>query len=346
MSPQREIMKAWRLHDKEVLTFDDLPVQNVGDGCVKLKTLVSGISQTDVLMYSGKIPLKAVPLIIGRQCVGMVTEVGENVSRLQRGDRVVVDPFAACGICPQCKAEQYDECEKLICRGVDDNGFMSDFNVLPANLLYKLPDRIKDNDAILIEHIALSINVVNKLNLEKGEHLVIVGASTLGIILAQVAIYYQAVPVLVDTDAQNLALAADLGVYYTVNSVDADPAKKIFAITGGKMAEAVAFVNTAQMAFGRSLDYAARGGRVALVGWAEVSDEISGGLGAILDKQLKLVGVNNGAHMYSSAINLLANRTLDVSRLISHEIKFDDVAASVREHMENPALFMKAVVKV
>lgn len=338
-------MKAWRLHDKEVLTLDDLPVQNVGDGCVKLKTLASGISQTDVLMYAGKMPLKSSPLIIGRQCVGMVTEVGENVTRLQRGDRVVADPFAACGVCPQCKDERYDECERLICHGVDDDGFMSDFCVLPANSLYKLPDRIKDEDAVLIEHIALSINAVNKLNLEKGEHLVIVGASTLGIILAQVAIYYQAVPVLVDTDAQNLALAEELGVYYTVNSVDADPVKKIFAITGGKMAEAVAFINTAQMAFGRSLDYAARGGRVALIGWADVAEDISGGFGAILDKQLKVMGVNNGAHMYSSAINLLANRTLDVSRLISHEIKFDDVANSVREHIENPALFLKAVVK-
>ena len=338
-------MKAWRLHDKEQLTLDELPVQTVGENCVKIKTLASGISTTDVLMYQGKMSLSSAPLIIGRQCVGMVTEVGEGVTGLQRGDRVAADPFVCCTTCAQCKAEKHNECERMLCRGVGDDGFMSDFSVLPADMLYVLPERIKDNDAVFIEHIALCINAVSKLNLEKGEHLVIVGASALGLILAQVAIYYQAVPVLVDTDAAALSLAEELGVYYTVNSVETDPMKKIFTITGGKMAEAVAYINLAHMAFGRSLDYAAKGGRVALVGWSDVADDLSGEFGAILNKQLTVLGVNNGARTFPSAINLLATSTIDVSRLVSHEVAFADVEKSVREHAENMSRFMKAVVK-
>lgn len=338
-------MKAWRLHDVEKLTLDELPIQSVGEGCVKLKTLVSGISLTDVLMYNGKIPISSPPIIIGRQCVGMVTETGENVTGLSRGDRVAADPFVTCKTCAPCKAGKSDECEKMLCYGVNDNGFMSDFTVAPANILYRLPDRVSDVDAVFIEHIALSINAVSKLNLEKGEYIVIVGANALGIILAQVALYYQAVPILVDTDADNLAVAESLGVYYTVNSVEADPVKKVFSLTGGKMAETVAFVATSHMSFGRSLDYASYGGRVAFVGWSGIVDEIPGSFATVLNRQIKLMGVNNGARLFPAAINLLATRTIDVSKLISCEVGFSQVDEIMKEHSKSFDRFIKAVVK-
>ena len=275
----------------------------------------------------------------------MVTEVGASVTGLSRGDRVAADPFVGCKTCAPCKAGRGDECEKMLCYGVDDNGFMSDFTVVPASMLYTLPDRIKDADAVFIEQIALSINVVSKLNLDKGEHIVIMGANALGIILAQVALYYQAVPILVDTDADMLALAESLGVYYTVNSVESDPMKKIFSITGGKMAETVAFIATSHMSFGRSMDYAAHGGRLAIVGWANACADVTGGFSGVLDKQLKVVGVNNGARLFPAAINLLATRTVDVGKLITCEIGFDEVGDSVRKHAESRERFIKAVVK-
>lgn len=337
-------MKAWRIHEKEKLTLDELPVQTVGEGQVKIKLLASGISLTDVLLYEGELPLSGAPRIIGRQCVGLVTEVGEGVNGLTRGDRVAADPFVCCKTCAHCKAGEADACERMQCCGVDVDGYMSDFSVLPASSLYKLPERIQDGDAVFIDHIALSIAVVSKLNLEKGEHFVIVGANALGIILAQVALYYQAVPILVDTDSDMLALAENLGVYYTINSVESDPMKKVFALTGGKMAEAVAFIDTSLMSFGRSLDYAAQGGRVALVGWANACEELSGSFSGVLNKQLKVMGVNNGARLFPAAINLLATRTVDVSRLISCEVGFDKVEESVREHRER-GRFVKAVVK-
>ena len=200
-------MKAWRLHEKGVLTLDELPVQTVGESCVKFKTLAAGLSLTDLLMYEDKVHIGSEPHIVGRQCVGLVTEVGEAVSGFARGDRVAVDPFVPCKSCPPCKAGKYDECEKMVCRGVDDDGFMSDFNVVSSSMIYKIPERIKDSDAVMIEYVALGINTVNKLHLDKGEYIVIVGANAIGICLAQVALYNQAVPILVDVDADRLALA-------------------------------------------------------------------------------------------------------------------------------------------
>ena len=338
-------MKAWRLHEAGKLQLDELPVQSVGEGCIKLKTLASGIGLSDVLAYEGKLVREAAPMIIGRECVGLVTETGEGVTGVTRGDRVAVDPFVSCKSCPSCKANKPDSCEKLFCCGVDDNGFMSDFSVVSADSVYLLPERIKEQDAVFLSHIALAINTVSKLNLDKGENIVIVGASAMGLILAQVALYYQAVPILVDVDADRLHLAEQLGIYYTVNSVDASPQKRIFSLTGGRMSETVAYMAPSHMSFSHSLDFAAKGGRVAIVGWADTVSDLQSGFSSVLTKQLSVVGVNNGAKLFPAAINLLANRTIDVGKLISREIPFADVEASVREMAEYKDRFIKVVVK-
>lgn len=338
-------MKAWRIHEPGSLTLDELPVQSVGEGCVKIKTLAAGISLTDADMYDGSLPVPAAPMIIGRSCVGLVVETGEGVLGLQRGDRVAVDPFVSCKSCPACKAGKPDRCEKLTCMGVDDNGFMSDFSVVSADAAHPLPERIKDTDATFLGHIALAINTIDKLNLDKGENIVIVGANAFGLILAQVALYYQAVPIMVDIDAERLKIAEALGVYYTINSVEADPQKRIFSITGGRMSETVAYVATSNMSFFRSLGFAAKSGRVAVLGWEDNAAEQQSDFSAILTKQLHIVGVNNGAKQISAAINLLANRTLDVSKIISREIPFSGVGECVRELAQDKDRYIMTVVK-
>ncbi len=83
--------------------------------------------------------------------------------------------------------------------------------------MYSIPDRLKDEEAVFTEHTAMAINVISKLKIDKGEHLVIVGATSIGIILAQVAMYHQAVPIVVDMRDELLESARRAGVYYTIN---------------------------------------------------------------------------------------------------------------------------------
>lgn len=339
-------MKAWRIYDKGVLKCDEMDSQPAGEGCVKLKMLKTAISITDTMLYDGRLNLKTSPMIIGRQGIGMVTEVGKDVTKFQRGNRVVVNPYKSCSVCNNCKTGKSSDCEKLVTYGVEDDGFMRDFAVLSADDVYSLPDRIRDSDAVFLEHIAMAINTVSKLNVEKGEHIVIVGANVVGLIMAQVAIYYQAVPILVDTRQDRLELAESMGVYYTINSVDIDPYKKIFTLTGGKMAEAVAFITTSKMSLVRSLDYAAKCGRVAIVGWVDSKGDLNACLSSVFTHQLTLMGINNGAKYLPSAINMLANKTVDVSRLISKEIDFADVHKYVEEQSAMPNRFMKVVVSL
>ncbi len=339
-------MKAWRIKQEGILEFDELESQSVGEGQVKLKMLYSSISSTDVMTVNGKITPNSFPLILGRQGVGMVTEVGEGVTKLVRGARVVVDTCVSCNSCATCKSGNFDDCEKLSTYGVNRDGFLRDFAVINSRDARELPERVSSQDAVFTEYVAIAVNAMDKLSLNKGDHIVIVGANVLGIIMAQVAMYYQFVPIIIDTRQDRLDVAKDLGVYFVINSVDADPYKKLFSITGGRLARAVAYVTASKMSFSHCLDYACFGGEIAIVGWSDEESELNANLDVVFKKQLTVFGINNGARNMSTAINMLATGAVDVKSLVSKEVGLLDVKDAIEERITMPNKYMKVLVKM
>ena len=338
------IMKAYRIQSIHSISLDELDALPVGDNCVKLKNLLCGISPTDIFAYTGNVQVNY-PIIPVRKCVGFVSETGEGVTGVQRGNRVVVYPQASCHSCKACKDGRYYDCDKPAEFGIDDDGFLSDFSVVSADDVFVIPDRLKDEEAIYTEQTAIAINVVSKLGLEKGEHLVIVGASEVGIILAQVAMYYQAVPIVVDMHEDMLEAARKAGVYYTINSVDDDVNKKVLAITGGHMADASAYLLSSTMPLQNVFDCTARGGRIALVGRPNV-DDLKCNLSGLVAKHLDLITVADCGKNYPSAINMLANNTVKTDVLPSRTIGFADVPAAFEEIASNGTEDVRVLVKI
>lgn len=316
-------MKAYRIHSIRQVSLDEMDAQPVGENCVKLKNLMIGVTSSDVMLYTGRISAEF-PVIPSRQCVGFVSETGAEVSGISRGDRVVTYPQASCHNCAACKDGRYTDCESPSMFGLTEDGFLSDFSVVSADDVYVIPDRLKDEEGVYVEHTAMAINIISKLKINKGEHIIIVGATSIGIILAQVAMYYQAVPIVVDMREDMLAVAQSAGVYYTINPVTEDVNKKVLAITGGHMADACAYILSTAMPLQNVFDYTAIGGRVALGGRLD-RNELKCNLNGLVEKKLDLVTVTDCGKFYSSAINMLANHTVNVDILPKRIIGFADV---------------------
>lgn len=322
--------------------MDALPV---GENCVKLKNLLCGVTPTDLAVFEGKLEVQC-PIIPLRQCVGFVSEVGESVRGIQRGQRVVTYPQASCHNCKACKDSRYYDCEKPEIFGVKEDGFLSDFSVVSADDVYTIPDRITDEEAIFIEHIATGLNALSRLHVEKGDQLVIMGATVDGIILAQLAMYYQAVPIMVDMNDDLLRLAQRLGVYFTVNVVNEDACKKILSLTGGHKASACAFLTQSNMPLQSVCDYTARGGRVAIVGRIG-QNELTCRINDLLERNIDLYTVVDCGKNYSTAINLIANRTVTLTGLIEHTFAFDKVQDTLESMTSSPAEYsLKTVIKI
>ena len=337
-------MKAYRVHSPHIIKLDEMSALPVGPTCVKLKNLMCGISSSDIAVYNGTLQTQY-PIIPVRHNVGFVSEVGSEVTRISRGNRVVTYPHACCHTCKMCKDARFSECEKAKLFGVDEDGFLSDFSVVSASDIYPIPEWIKDEEAVFIEHIAMAINTLNKLDVEKGEHIVIVGATVVGLILAQVAMYYQAVPIVVDMRADLLELAQKSGVYFTVNAVNDDVSKKILALTGGHMADACAYFVESGLPLQNIFDYTVARGNVALVGRLNQA-ELSCNLNTFFEKDLHLLTVRDCGKNYPAAINMLANHTVSVADLYEKIVGFDEVPALYEELSTEQNRALSVLVKI
>ncbi len=316
-------MKAYRIHAPHTVKLEEMDALPVGDKCVKLKNLMCGITRLDVAVYEGRAEAQY-PVISGRQCVGFVSEVGAEVTGVQRGKRVVTFPHASCHNCKACKDARFFDCEKPAVFGVDEDGFLSDFSVVSADDVYVIPDRIKDEEAVFIENVALALNALSHMNVDKGDQIVIMGATVEGIILAQAAMYYQAVPIVVDMRADMLELAQRSGVYFTVNAVNDDVCKKILSLTGGRMADACAYMVESGLPLQSACDYTAVHGRIAVIGRSSGAT-LNCNVSELLKKDLDLFTVVDCGKNYSSAINLLANHTVSIESLCERIVPFDEV---------------------
>jgi len=335
-------MKGYKV-TQDGLVVVDMP-SDVAPHQVKIKVNRTTISRNDILAYINK----SNSPILGRQCTGMIVEVGQDVTNFVRGDRVVLDPYKVCGICRNCRDDKPSLCENFMIMGKDCDGYLRDFVVTDTSLIYKLPNNVVDNEAVFVEQVAIALNTIAKLDIKKGEHVVIVGGSITGVVLSQLVQYYQAVPILVDSDEHTLKLARRLGIVYTINQVEVDSKKKILAITGGRMSEKLVLIASSGVSIGRCLSFIMRGGSIAIVDsggeYDEKLDTISSTAHIAL-KQAQIIGVTNGCKNIKTAINMLANKAVNVLPFVSVEIEFEDLPKYMEEMIQSPYKYVKVIVK-
>lgn len=340
-------MKAWTIEKPNSIALQEIKDNGMPENSAKIKMLLSSFSISDSKLYRGGFENIEYPIIPGRHGVGIISEISDNnTDGLARGQRVIIDPNIPCNNCYACKTNRQWECDNMKIMGITANGLLRDFATVPLANIYQIPQQLSDIDAQFVEHTAIAVKTFNELKIVEGEHIVIIGATILGIIIAQLALYYQAVPIILDTHQDKLDVAANLGIYYTVNTSVIDSFERIKQITGGRYCECAVYLANSNDKIQKAFDYTAVGGRVAIVGWEYVSDIMNGNISKVLSKQLMVLGITNGHRQIPAAINMLAKKAVDVSSFIYKEIKFDEVENGLKEYSQNPLMYNKVLVRI
>lgn len=323
-------MKTWHIECIDKIDLEESTLQRK-EGEVKLKMSKVALSSTDVSYFASEHEGVFVP---GHSGVGYVSEADESLG-LKLGARVVVSPFLSYvdhGV------------KKVNVMGVDVDGLLADFVTVPAENVYALPDGISDEDAVFAEYIALGNNVFENMDYQKGDYVVIVGASTLGLVLSQMAVYYQLVPILIDLDADKLHLAEHWGVYYTLNPTYDNLERRVEEITGGRMSEFSVFAGEG-IPFSNTARLVKNGGVIIIAGYSSHAKHQLD-MGMVLGKQLTIKGVGNGLGEMFSAINLLANKIIKTDGIISKTVDFEEVPEMVEECVKYPYQYNKILIEI
>lgn len=278
-------------------TYDDLTSAKV----VIYKTMLVR-EDFNTFLGDDKVDYPIIPARIG---IGRITQVKDEVENIcERGMRVIPHPEVACEQCYECFNGNFKDCVSFKIAGKNTDGFLRDFVVCKRDNMSLIPPQVNDYSALFIDHVALCVNVIDQLALSKGEHVIIVGSNALGIFLAQLVIYYQGIPIIIDHNEKNLEYAKRAGVYFTLFA-DNKLEKNVSDLTGARLTKKVVYMTSSNLNTDIALKLASPHATVCFAGFGTPSIRVN--FNTALSKQLDFKCVTTGYKSIDSAINLLAN---------------------------------------
>ena len=212
---------------------------------VIVKIGAAGVCRTDIHILEGQWETKsgvALPYTIGHENAGWVHAVGEAVTNVAVGDKVILHPLMTCGLCRACRLGDDVHCENNAFPGIDTNGGYAEYLRTSARSCVKLDDSLEPADVAALadagltaQHAAAKAAKV----LRPGEFCVVIGAGGLGHIGIQcMKALSPATLIVVDRNADALKLAGEIGADITVEA-DGSHVEKVLELTGGAGAQAV-----------------------------------------------------------------------------------------------------------
>jgi len=309
-------MKAAHIYAPKDVRIEEASVPEIGSNEVLVQVKICGVCHVDFELYGGIRSIQKAPANIGHEAVGVVEVVGKDVEVIKRGDRVAVDLLMRCGKCYFCRRGRGNLCMNR--RGPFPGAF-SEYTKAPEENIFKIPPEISFEEASFTEPLACCINGVEKMNVRKGDDVVIIGAGPMGLLSLQLAKLGGARVIVSDLLEERLKLAKKFGADELANPSKEDPVEKIKQLTEGQGAQGVMVAIGNLKAMEQGMRMAGKCGTVVLFGalWPPASLSIDPNV--IHYNELVITGAESRTlDQFYRALKMIANDIVQVEPLISH----------------------------
>ncbi len=340
-------MKAAVLYEhKTPLKMEELNLNDPGHGDVLVELRASGVCHSDWHVVKGDWTQVALPVILGHEGAGVVTETGPDVTNLQAGDHVILSWKTSCGLCEMCQKGWPNLCYSspepsrkptLCSNGEEMNRFINlgtfaTHTVVPEEAAVQIDRDIPFAQASLIGcGVMTGVGaVINTARVEPGTSVAVFGCGGVGLNCIQGADLAGATVIIgVDLSDFKLDLARQFGATHTVNAGKENAVDRILELTGG-LGVHYAFEAIGMHAepFVQSIRCTRRRGTTVWVGHAPIDTPVT------IDARDLLFEKTVIGSMYGSArphidfprlLNLYKAGRLRLDELISREFKLEEV---------------------
>ncbi|MDM5334250.1 alcohol dehydrogenase catalytic domain-containing protein [Ureibacillus composti] len=294
---------------------------------IKVKVVYAGICGTDLHINHDTFT-SSPPVIVGHEFSGIVSEVGESITKVKPGDRVSVLPSNAgtCRKCEYCKIGHYWVCEHRKGLGIGMDGCFTEYVVVQEDMVFKIPDHLSFEFAALAEPIAVVTQAVEELaDISLGDTVLVSGPGPIGL-LCLLLLKKKGCKVIVtgtQTDAFRLALAKKLGADIVVDVHNENLTEVIQHETQGKGVDAALECAGAQASVNACFAALKKMGKYVQVGIIGKNIELN--FDTILYKHLQVYG--SGGHSmktWERVMKILNQNSLELSELITHKYPLND----------------------
>lgn len=335
-----------KMTDLKTIVIEEAPKPEPGPREVLIKVAVAGICGSDLHAFEGKHPFVKPPIVLGHEFSGMIVELGDEVEGeyYQVGQRVTVEPSITCGQCYNCRNGRYNICDKLQVIGSQISGGYATYVKVPAANVLPLGDDLTFEDGAMIEPLAVAVHAGHLGKVMPGDHIAIIGAGTIGLLLAQVAKAKGAKVAISDIVDSRLELAAQLGVDACINPTQANIEEELkkFAPNG---ADIIFECVGSSFTLRQSIEIARKGSRVVIVGVAE--GDVSLPVHYIQDRELEILGdLMYTRKDFDEALKLVRTGQVNLNPLITKSFPLVEANEAFEYVLANPKNTLKVFLVV
>ena len=302
-------MKAALYKAPHVFAVTSVPLRKPGAGELLIKIDACGVCGTDVHIVEGT-SRSSPPVVLGHEYAGVVEDLGAGVHRFSPGQRVAVDPNIACGACFFCRKGLVHLCSNLRALGVDIDGGMAEYSLVPEGQAYAIPDDMKIETSAFIEPVSCAVHGIDRANVKPGDTVIILGGGTIGLLMLQLAKNAGAEKIVVLEPLEHKRrIASALGADTVLHPGETDPISAVHDLLpdgADVVIECVGKAQTMQLA----LELARRGGTVEFFGVSPVGEVIPIEPNQVYFKELTIVGSYVNPHTFDRSIALLRSGTV------------------------------------
>jgi len=223
----------------------DKPVPQPGPGELRVRMAAASLCASDVRVYRGEKYAKP-GVTPGHEIAGVVDAVGEGVTGINEGDRVVICPMVTCGKCRYCIVGRQNRCIERKTMGYDLDGGFAEMLLVPAQIVrighvLKVPDNLPLDIAALTEPAACTLSSLDLMGIVAGSSLAIMGAGPMGLLHVIMGRAAGAGPIIVSEPvAERREIAKRWGADVVIDPTTEDAVAITKEATGGLGADGVA----------------------------------------------------------------------------------------------------------
>jgi len=302
---------------------------------VIVKMVATTICGTDLHILKGDVPEVEVGRILGHEGIGVITEIGEGVTQLAVGDKVILSCVSSCGRCSNCREGLLGHC--LDPEGIAGIGWIfgymidgtqAEFVRVPfaENSVYKMPNSLSESEGILLSDIlptGFEIGVqYGRVN--PGDVVAVIGSGPVGLAAVMTArLYGPSKVIAIDLDDGRLKRATDFGATDTVNSGDADWKQQVISLTDGQGVDVAIEAVGIPQTFTMATELVRPGGSVANIGVHGKSVDL-----ALNELWIKNIDISMGlvnTNTLAMLLKLVTEKQLPVEHFVTHTFTFDQM---------------------
>ena len=337
-------MKAIKIVEPGKVEVIETERPELNPGHILLKVGYVGFCGSDLNTFKGLNPLVKLPVIPGHEIGAVIEAVADDIpSHLKIGMTATVNPYTSCGKCPACQNGRPNACEFNQTLGVQRDGAMSEYIVVPWEKVI-VDDEISVRDFALVEPMSVGFHAVSRAAVTSTDTVMVIGCGMIGVGAIVSAVVRKAKVIAVDVDNKKLNLAKRLGVEYVINSGSENLHARIMEITDE------CGVNVIIEAVGRpetylaSVSEAAFTGRVVYIGYAK--EKIPFDTQYFVKKELNIMGSRNALPKdFMAVIEFMKNGDCPIDELITEIYAPEDAQIALDKWRDKPGDVFRILIR-